>query len=335
MNTSAVQFDNSNQLKRILYRFSSYIRILQRFISNGVPILEIIKTRFPYYFSDNPKPCSLSVELGNVCNLKCVYCNVPHYSDQREFMSKSIFEKLIENLKKENINRIDIGGGEPTLHPNFIEFMSEVRKYTKFLSIITNAQWNQPRIVNTLINTPFDLIEVSMDAGGKEVYESSRVGASYELFEENLQNLKELKEKKHSKALIGMRLMLRPSTKNLIDKEKIKCNKYCDCIMPQFILKIPETNYDEDIFIPIQRQNNSVPKCTLPFKDCMLKLNGDIPYCNVTGSTITRKRLIAGNILNDSIHIIWNTQVKKIRTAHRKRIFSSSETEYCKGCSSY
>ena len=103
--------------------------------------------------------------------------------------------------------------------------------------------------------------------------------------------------------------------------------------MPEFIFKLPETNYDTDMFFPIQNKYHLIPKCTLPFKDLQVKLNGDIPFCQVTGSTINRKRIIAGNIINESINSIWNTYVKKMRTVHRMRSFDSFETEYCKGCS--
>jgi MoaA/NifB/PqqE/SkfB family radical SAM enzyme len=326
-------YNNSNQFKRIFLRFESYNKIIISLIRHGVPIKELIKTKFPYYFKDNRIPCSLSIELGNICNLKCAYCNIPHLSSKREFMGELVFEQLIENLKKESINRIRIGGGEPTLHPHFNIFMTEIRKYTKFLSIVTNAQWIRPDIKETLIDVPFDLIEVSMDAGGKEVYESSRVGANFELFESNLCDLKKLKDKSRKKILINMRLMVRPSKIKTIDNETIKWKRYCDSVMPQIITNIPETDYFEDVFIPSQREGCVVPKCTLPFKDLLVKSSGEIPYCQVTGNTIYRKRLIAGNISNDSISTIWNEKIKSMRTAHRMRIFDSFETEYCKGCS--
>jgi len=325
-------YNNSNQFKRIFLRLSSYNKVTLSLIKHGVPLKEIIKTKFPYYFKDNKIPCSLSIELGNICNLKCVYCNIPHLSRKREFMSELVFGQLIENLKKVNINRIRIGGGEPTLHPHFNSFMTELRKYTKFLSIVTNAQWIRPDIKETLINIPFDLIEVSMDAGGKEVYQRSRIGANFELFETNLNDLKKLKDKSQKKILINMRLMVRPSKINILNDETSRWKKYCDSVMPQIITNIPETNYFEDVFIPSQREGFSVPKCTLPFKDLLLKPNGEVPYCQVTGNTISRKRIIAGNISNDSINDIWNYKIIKMRRAHRLRIFDSFETEYCKGC---
>lgn len=326
-------YNNSNQIGRIFMRFSSYGKITRAFISHGIPLHEIIETKYPYYFRDSKKPCSLSVELGNVCNLKCVYCNIPCRSYKREFMSEIVFEKLIDNLRKENINRIRIGGGEPTLHPHFNDYMKEIRKYTKFLSIVTNVQWTRSNTVEVLINTPFDMIEVSMDVGGKDVYERSRVGANYELFEMNLVNLKKLRDESGKNILINMRLMLRPSKVKLLDQEIQNWKRYCDTIMPQFITKIPETTYEEDIFIPTQKVTGAVPRCTLPFKDILVNPGGEIPYCQVTGSTINRKKIIAGTILNNSILEIWNTEVKKMRAAHRLRSFDSYETQYCKGCS--
>jgi MoaA/NifB/PqqE/SkfB family radical SAM enzyme len=330
---SSVQYNNSNQISRILLRLSSYDKITFNLIRKGVPLGEIIKTKFPYFLKDNKKPCSLSLELGNVCNLRCVYCNIPHMKNKREFMGREIFEKILENLKGDCPNRIRIGGGEPTLHPDFNDFMNRLRKYTRFLSIVTNAQWNQPNMAEILVQVPFDLIEVSMDVGGKEVYESSRLGSSFELFENNLRILKELKQNSGKRIIINMRLMVRPSNTHQLENDKKRWGKYCDTVMPQLITSIPETNYTEDVFIPSQKENRGVPRCTMPFKDLMIKPNGDIPFCQVTGNAIYRERLIAGNILDDSIGSIWNTKIKKMRVSHRTRIFDSFETDYCKGCS--
>jgi len=328
-----MNYNNSNQFKRIYNRFLSYFFISADFIKKGVPFHEVMKTKFPYYFTDNKKPLSLTIEMGNICNISCVYCNIPKLHDKREFMTDSVFQKLIENLKDLNVNRIRISGGEPTMHPNFSDYVTEIRKYTSYLSIVTNLQWNDSNIFDTLMKVPFDLIEVSMDAGGKKVYETSRIGAKYSLFQSNLKTLSILKKELKAKSIINMRLMVRPSTVLMVDEEKARWKAYCDTIMPQFVCKIPESDYCDDVFFPIQVEAHSIPKCTLPFKDCIIKHNGSVPYCQVTGNAIERKKIIAGNIVSDSIYSIWNHEIKKLRDSHRKRVFDLYFTDYCRGCS--
>lgn len=72
----------------------------------------------------------IQVDITNYCHLACLYCSryVGHLrKDQRRHMTLEQFVQALDSLKHWP-KLIGIIGGEPTLHPQFIEFCQEARK---------------------------------------------------------------------------------------------------------------------------------------------------------------------------------------------------------------
>ena len=126
--------------------------------------------------------------------------------------------------------------------------------------------------------------------------------------------------------------MIRPSNDGEKEEEYEFLKQYCNSIMPQYLMKHPESDYAEDVYLGKNSADNSFPKCTLPFKDLQIRADGDIPLCQVTGSTIDagRKRVI-GNVMENSLAEVWNgPDMVRIRNAHKHRVYA--DMEVCKGC---
>jgi MoaA/NifB/PqqE/SkfB family radical SAM enzyme len=69
-------------------------------------------------------------------------------------------------------------------------------------------------IPKSLIDAPVDLVEISIDAGGKARYEASRVRGNYEILMRNLERLHRMRNESKSRTMINIRLMVRPSNKS-------------------------------------------------------------------------------------------------------------------------
>ena len=63
-------FDNTNQIKKIFYRFRSHGTFFLKALGKGIPLGELLLARFPYAFPDAALPPSMHVEVTNACNLK-------------------------------------------------------------------------------------------------------------------------------------------------------------------------------------------------------------------------------------------------------------------------
>ena len=325
-------WDNANQWAKFVYKFRANSVLALKAIERGITPVELLASRFPFLFADWPKPPSMHIELTDACNLTCVYCNNPYFPYPRKVMTRATLQALLRSLDGVTIGRICVGGGEPTLHPRFAEFASAIRTLCKILTIVTNGQWTKRETAEVMLRTPFDLIEVSVDAGGKSGYERSRVGASFERLQNNLTSLLQLRKALQSRALINIRLMMRPSQKLREAYEKKCWKSYCDSMMPQYVLQPNDVPAQEDVYISKYAEPGAYPRCTLPFRNLQVRANGDVPLCQVSGSKLdSQGKLMLGNVNRDSILELWNSStLRQYRSAHRSG--DARAMPACEGC---
>jgi len=325
-------FDNTNQIKKIFYRFRSHGTFFLKALGKGIPLGELLLARFPYAFPDAALPPSMHVEVTNACNLNCQYCNNHLFPHPRILMNEKLFNILLDNLEQFKVNRVCLGGGEPTIHPDFVSYLDRIRARTRILTTVSNGQWRDDDIGRALVRNNVDLIEISVDLGGKEVYESSRIGASYELLKSNLKKLKSYKVEYGSKSQINIRLMVRPSTEPLLVAERSYWLDFADTVMPQYLMKDVEVAYATDLYYAKNVRPAPYPRCTLPFKSLQVRADGSVFLCQVSGSSVVEsKKLLLGNLETSNIRELWNHPfLKQYREAHRSRRLSAMPI--CRGC---
>ena len=84
-------------------------------------------------FRNGPVPCTktpvlIDLSLNNYCNLTCDFCYMSAKPIKSgEHLSMQDFDILLEKMIKSRVLQIALGGGEPTLHPQFIEILRKLR----------------------------------------------------------------------------------------------------------------------------------------------------------------------------------------------------------------
>lgn len=325
-----VWWDNVNQMAKMVTQFRTQGLLAITAVKAGIPIAELLVSRFPYRYPDWPKPPSMHVELTDACNLRCVYCDNPYFRPPRTMMSRETIQNLISPLRTARIGRVCVGGGEATLHPHFAEFVLSIRQIAKIMTIVTNGQWERPEIAKAMLSTPFDLIEISVDVGGASHYEGSRRGASFEKLMGNLAFLQQEKKRLKSPSQINIRLMVRPSQRATWKHEKKHWKKYSDTLYPMHLVQPDDVPAQEDLYVSKYGPSGAYPRCTLPFRNIQVRANGDVPLCQIAGSNSNR-RLIVGNVNQTSIPELWNSPLlRQYRTAHRQQ--DTAAMPNCRGC---
>ena len=85
--------------------------------------------------------CLPIIEITNHCNLECPICIVQNRHNYN--MTREEFGKILDGLveKEGQIETINLSGGEPTLHPQFLEFLDMARAKIEIsrVSISTNG----------------------------------------------------------------------------------------------------------------------------------------------------------------------------------------------------
>ncbi len=70
----------------------------------------------------------LQVNVGKLCNQTCAHCHVDAGPDRREAMSRETASRVIEVLRRHDIETLDITGGAPELNPQFRYLVDEAAK---------------------------------------------------------------------------------------------------------------------------------------------------------------------------------------------------------------
>ncbi len=123
---------------------------------------------------------TIVVTINSQCNMQCPQCAYGQISNKdTEEMSLDNFKILLSQCKEANVKNIRILGlSEPTLHKKFGQILFMMSQYRTMSShIITNGTMlMDDKILESLLNYPPDILEVSIDAFTADLYKKIRGG---------------------------------------------------------------------------------------------------------------------------------------------------------------
>ncbi|MCO6041998.1 radical SAM protein [Thermococcus alcaliphilus] len=124
--------------------------------------------------------------------MKCRHCYVGTRENPTT-LSVDVIQKLIWDMEKLGCYQLAIGGGEPTLHPDFEKILEIIHKSKIYAHIVTNGTTNLPQYLEKYANKKKKsfLVTISID-GPKEIHEKIRGRGIFEKIIENIKKLAEL-----------------------------------------------------------------------------------------------------------------------------------------------
>jgi mycofactocin biosynthetic radical S-adenosylmethionine protein MftC len=121
-------------------------------------------------------PICLTWELTYACNLSCVHClSSSGRRDPRE-LSTDECKAVIDTLQRMQVFYVNIGGGEPTVRPDFWELVDYATAHqvgVKFSTKIT------PEVAARLAASDYVDVQISLDGATAEVNDAVRGPGSY------------------------------------------------------------------------------------------------------------------------------------------------------------
>ncbi len=323
---------NTNRVFRVVDRLRAYRRLGLHALRCGVSPSNLLRTQFPFLLPDARKPPIVTVELTNICNLKCTYCTSPLGLRPRGYMSDETFNALERSLADMKVERVRVvGNGESTLHPRFQDYVTRLAAAVPHVSVLSNGNWKRERVGHTMLDANVRLMEFSADGGDAEAYERSRVGGDFERFVRNLRALRKERDRRRARSLILVRLMVRPS--ELARKADLMrfWREIADTVFVQYIRYRKNLEYGDDVFPLGENADDDYPKCTLPFKDLGVEWTGAVPLCSGSESQLGPPGLILGNVNETPLAELWNGPVmSSYRCGHRNR--DLEKIAICRGC---
>ena len=134
-------------------------------------------------------PICLTWELTYACNLACVHClSSSGRRDPRELSTRQC-KDIIDELERMQVFYVNIGGGEPTVRPDFWELVDYATAHHVGVKFSTNGVRITPEVAVRLAASDYVDVQISVDGATAEVNDAVRGRGSFAMAIRALENL--------------------------------------------------------------------------------------------------------------------------------------------------
>lgn len=134
-------------------------------------------------------PICLTWELTYACNLACVHClSSSGKRDPRELSTEQC-KAIIDELHEMQVFYVNIGGGEPTVRPDFWELVDYATANQVGVKFSTNGVRITADVAARLAASDYVDVQISLDGATAEVNDAVRGPGSFDMAVRALENL--------------------------------------------------------------------------------------------------------------------------------------------------
>ena len=305
-------------MTRMIRHIRNFFRNIRRILLNGL----LLQGR------QRKIPDSIIIEPTNICNLSCSCC--PHGNEKKKsrpagFMSREIFDKLIENIDIPVKKACLYLHGEPFLNKDLSYFVQQLDQKKILTTIYSNGYNINPELLNEILKYKRTLFSFSIDIISKEHYEHIRRQAKYENMIEQLAVINNIFEENGRKFDISMII----ESKYFEDTHDICEKLFTDYNCLKKILfssrfPWPEHFYTGELNERISKKRNL---CAQINGSPSIYWNGEVTMCSYDFSG----KLVIGDLTKNKLSEIYNsTLIRKLRKYHYLHRFS--KIPVCQKC---
>jgi MoaA/NifB/PqqE/SkfB family radical SAM enzyme len=140
-------------------------------------------------------PEIVQIESTNICNAKCVFCPRDEMHRKQGIMSFDLFRKVVDECAELGITHVRMHNyGEPFVDRKLVEKVRYAKaKGIQQVGMISNGSLITEPVARGMIEAGLDAINISVDASGKEVFESTRIGLKYDKVIANIERLVQIR----------------------------------------------------------------------------------------------------------------------------------------------
>jgi mycofactocin radical SAM maturase len=124
-------------------------------------------------------PICLTWELTYACNLACVHCLSSSGRRDPHELSTAECKRVIDELERMQVFYVNIGGGEPTVRPDFWDLVDYATAHRVGVKFSTNGVKITPVIARRLAANDYVDVQISLDGATAEINDAVRGAGSY------------------------------------------------------------------------------------------------------------------------------------------------------------
>src|SRR5699024_1297237 len=131
----------------------------------------------------------LTWELTYACNLACVHClSSSGRRDPRELSTEQC-KAIIDELQKMQVFYVNIGGGEPTVRPDFWELVDYATSHQVGVKFSTNGDRVDVEVAERLAASDYVDVQISVEGATADINDAVRGPGSFVMVVRALYNL--------------------------------------------------------------------------------------------------------------------------------------------------
>lgn len=127
-------------------------------------------------------PEIVQIEATNICNAKCVFCPRDDMARKQGIMPMELFRKVADECAALGITHVRMHNyGEAFVDRQLVEKIRYAKQVgIREVGLISNGSLITEDVARGMIEAGLDAINISLDAAGKDVFETTRVGLKYD-----------------------------------------------------------------------------------------------------------------------------------------------------------
>lgn len=282
-------------------------------------------------------PTKITIETGNICNLRCPLCptGTSETKVPKGMLSFARFKQIIDQLGPTTETLDFFDWGEPLLNKDLLPMVAYTKKRFPPVRVVISSNLSIPNFTEAkaeeVVRSGLDHLIMSVDGATQPVYATYRVGGQLEYVLRNMRWLQKARaalQVKHPR-LVWNYLVFRHN-----EHEVEAARRLAEEIGVEFTASPMRTDCGEEIFLPmterLKRDEQWIPEnptysqyshealhrrindCTKPWKTTAINWDGYVVPC---GSVYDCRTYNYGNIFEQTFKEIWNGE--RYRAARR------------------
>ena len=251
-----------------------------------------------------PYPIQIEIELNGTCNYRCQSCNyrMDIGSDKRPTISLETFTELVKDGVPKGLKVVRFNHhNEPLLKRDIGDYI-RVAKQNGILDtyLSTNGSMLDDEMIESLIDSGLDRLQVSIDAMTEKTYTMLRPGGDFNKVISNTKKFLKIRNERNKELpTLRVNFVKQKENVNELDSfveywktegvDSIGVQKYSDW------QNVKEDGGYEDLEF----------HCSFPYNLLVVRYTGDVLACCMFFSD----KMVIGNIYKNSISEMWNGSV--------------------------
>lgn len=177
---------------------------------------------------------TIQVNVGSLCNQSCIHCHVNGSPHSKHIMPWSVMDGIVELFRNNPGLKLDMTGGSPELHPDFLDFIRACSCHVNSISVRSNLTvlLANPEFIETLKHHNVEIICSFPDISSENTdYQRGRG-----VFHKSIKALKILNESGYGDKLM-LHLVHNPTGFVLPALQEVLENRYRDYLREEYGIK--------------------------------------------------------------------------------------------------